>query len=68
VALIRVNAGFEMDAHTHEFAESHYVLEGMYESHGREYAAGTYRFVPRHTSHGPFHSHAGALLLVFWEA
>ena len=66
VALIRLEPGFEMEAHSHELAENHYVLEGMYESHGKEYPAGTYRYVPANTSHGPVHSHAGALILVSW--
>lgn len=67
VALIRLAAGFEMDAHSHAYAENHYILEGMYESHGREYPAGSYRFVPKHSQHGPFRSPSGALLLVVWE-
>lgn len=66
VALIKLEAGFEMEAHSHDLAENHYVLEGMYESHGKEYPAGTYRYVPANTSHGPVHSRAGALLLVTW--
>ena len=67
VALIKLEPGFEMEAHSHDLAENHYVLEGMYESQGKEYAVGSYRYVPRNTSHGPVHSHAGALILVTWE-
>lgn len=67
VALLRLEAGFEMDAHSHAHAENHYVLEGMYESQGREFPTGTYRYVPRHSQHGPYRSHDGALLLVVWE-
>jgi anti-sigma factor ChrR (cupin superfamily) len=67
VALIRLEPGFEGEGHTHALAESHYVLEGMYESHGKEFASGAYRFVPKHTHHGPFHSAGGAVVLVFWE-
>jgi anti-sigma factor ChrR (cupin superfamily) len=67
VALIRLEAGFDMDAHSHAHAENHYVLEGMYESQGREHPAGSYRYVPRHSQHGPFRSPSGAVLLVVWE-
>ena len=68
VALIKLEAGFEMETHSHDLAENHYVLEGMYESHGKEFASGSYRYIPRHASHGPIHSHAGALILVSWES
>ena len=68
VALIKLEAGFEMEAHTHDLAESHYVLEGMYESQGKEFASGSYRYIPRHASHGPIHSHAGAVIFVTWES
>jgi anti-sigma factor ChrR (cupin superfamily) len=66
VALILLEAGFEMEAHSHDLAENHYVLEGMYESQGKEYPSGSYRYIPRHTEHGPVESHAGALILVVW--
>ena len=67
-ALVRMEAGVDIGAHTHEHAENHYVLEGLYESQGREYPAGSYRFIPKHTHHGPFRSHGGALVLVVWES
>lgn len=67
VALLRLEPGFEMEAHSHAYAENHYVLEGMYESHGREFRAGAYRRIPTHAGHGPFRSRGGALVLVFWE-
>ena len=68
VALLKLEPGFEMDAHTHALAENHYVLEGRYEAQGREYVQGSYHMIPRHTTHGPFRSPAGALVLVFWES
>ena len=52
VALVRLEAGFEMEAQSHDLAENHNVLEGMYESLGKEYAKGTYRYIPRRASHG----------------
>ena len=67
VALLRLEPGCRMDAHSHVHAENHYVLEGMYEAQGREYPAGSYRFIPKQEQHGPFHSPAGAVLLVVWE-
>ena len=68
VALLKLEPGFEMDAHAHSHAENHYVLEGMYESQGQEYPSGSYRYIPRHKGHGPVHSRAGALILVTWES
>ena len=67
VALIKLEPGFEMAEHSHDFAENHYVLEGMYESQGTEYAAGVYHFIPGHASHGPVRSPGGARILVSWE-
>ena len=67
VALLKLDAGFEMNAHSHAHAENHYVLEGMYEVQGREYPAGTYRLIPKHQEHGPFGSRNGALVYVVWE-
>jgi anti-sigma factor ChrR (cupin superfamily) len=67
VALLKLEPGFEMDAHSHSHAENHYVLEGMYETEGTECPSGSYRMVPKHNEHGPFRSQAGALLLVVWE-
>jgi quercetin dioxygenase-like cupin family protein len=66
-ALIRLEPGFEMEAHSHPHAENQYVLEGMYESQGREYPAGSYHFIPRHAQHGPSRSSSGAVLFVAWE-
>ena len=67
VALLKLEPGFEMDAHSHSHAENHYVLEGMYETEGRECPSGCYLMVPKHKEHGPFRSQDGALLLVVWE-
>jgi len=67
VALLKLDAGFAMDAHSHAAVENHYVLEGMYEAGGREFTVGTYHRIPKHQTHGPFRSGGGALVLVFWE-
>jgi len=67
VALLKLDAGFEVPGHAHDLAENHFVLEGMYESQGREYPAGSYHRIPAHATHGPFRSRGGALLVVMWE-
>lgn len=65
--LLKLHPGFEMSAHSHVYAEHHFVLEGAYESQGRRFPEGTYRVIPKHTDHGPFTSANGALVLVLWE-
>jgi len=66
VGLVKLEPGFEAEGHSHDHAENHYVLEGMYESLGREFPAGSYHFIPKSVSHGPFRSASGALILVVW--
>ena len=66
-ALLRLDPGFEMDAHSHVHLEHHYVIEGEYESQGRRYPAGSYRMIPGHANHGPFRSTTGAVIFVIWE-
>ncbi len=65
--LLKLSPGFEMKEHTHVFDEHHYLLEGEYESMGKQYRADSYRMIPKHTDHGPFRSDTGALVLVVWE-
>jgi anti-sigma factor ChrR (cupin superfamily) len=65
-SLLRVGAGWEMNAHAHVFTEMHYVLEGEYESQGNIYPAGTFRLIPKETNHGPFKTRIGATILVMW--
>lgn len=65
--LLRLPAGFLMDSHSHVSVEHHYVLEGEYESGGAAFPAGSYKVIPSGTTHGPFRSATGALVLVFWE-
>lgn len=65
--LLKLPAGFQMEAHSHTCSEQHYVLEGSYEVGDDVFGPGTYRFVPPHTDHGPFSSREGAVLLVIWE-
>jgi anti-sigma factor ChrR (cupin superfamily) len=65
--LLKLAPGFDMPAHSHVYAEHHYVLSGEYESQGERFPAGTYRLIPKHVDHGPFRSANGAELLVMWE-
>ncbi len=65
--LLKLDPGFEMEAHSHDRVENNYVLEGMFESQGREYPAGSFRRVPRLAVHGPIRSRGGAVVLVLWE-
>jgi anti-sigma factor ChrR (cupin superfamily) len=64
--LLRIPAGWRMDAHSHRFTELHYVLEGEYESEGVVFPAGTFRMIPKEMEHGPFSSGKGAVVLITW--
>ena len=66
--LLKLAEAFEMEGHSHIGNEQHFVLEGEYESEGRTYRSGSYRLIPRETTHGPFRSEKGAVLLVVWDA
>lgn len=68
VVLLKLHPGFRMDAHSHTaILEQHLVLEGGYESGGKYYGQGSYRLIPGGTSHGPFTSEKGAIVLVIWD-
>ena len=64
--LLRIPAGWTMNAHAHVVTELHYVLEGEYKSGDQTFGAGTFRVIPAHTEHGPFSSEKGATVLVTW--
>ncbi|RPI66415.1 MAG: hypothetical protein EHM47_16705 [Ignavibacteriales bacterium] len=65
--LLKLPKDFRIESHTHVYIEQHFVLEGEYESEGKIYSSGTYRFIPAHKDHGPFTSKTGALVLVIWD-
>ena len=65
--LLKFPPGFRMDTHTHTTNEQHFILEGGYETGGKQYGPGTYHFVPAHVDHGPYSSREGAVILVIWE-
>lgn len=66
--LLKFPAGFDMEGHTHIHTEQHFVLEGEYEAGGKTYGPGTYQLIPAHTSHGPYTSKEGAIVLVIWDS
>ncbi len=65
--LLKLQAGFDMQDHTHIATEQHFVLEGEYQSSGTKFAAGSYRLIPARATHGPFFSEHGAVVLVVWN-
>jgi len=65
--LLKLEKGFDMEGHSHNSVEQHLVLQGEYESEGKVYKKGTYRYIPKHTTHGPFKSSKGATVLVIWD-
>lgn len=65
--LLKIPPDFRLDSHTHIYNEQHLILKGEYESEGKQYSSGTYRFIPAHKDHGPFTSKAGAIILVIWD-
>ncbi len=65
--LLKMPAGFSMDAHSHTSVEQHYILEGQYEIDGQVYGMGTYQLLPAGYMHGPFNSEIGATILIIWD-
>jgi anti-sigma factor ChrR (cupin superfamily) len=65
--LLNICSNFDLKEHTHTCTEQHYILEGEYEADGKTYGSGTYQLIPAHTSHGPYTSKNGAIVLVIWE-
>lgn len=65
--LLKLPPHYKMDEHSHTSLEQHYVLEGEYESQGQVFSAGSYQLIPQKTTHGPFTSASGAILLVVWD-
>ena len=65
--LLKLAPGFDMPAHSHIYAEHHYVISGEYDSQENRFPAGTYRLIPKRVDHGPFRSEQGAEVLVIWE-
>jgi len=64
--VLKIPPGWSMDAHSHIFAELHYIIDGQYESQDETYPAGTFRLIPEEIEHGPFSTKTGAVILVIW--
>jgi anti-sigma factor ChrR (cupin superfamily) len=62
--LLKIEPGWLMNEHAHIHHELHYVLEGEYESKDKVYPEGSFRLIPAHSSHGPFTTIRGAVVLV----
>ena len=65
--LVKVGSHFSVGGHTNTTDEEQLVLKGEIQSSGRSYREGSYWFVPKGTSHGPWSSTAGATILVRWD-
>jgi anti-sigma factor ChrR (cupin superfamily) len=62
--LLKIPSGWKMNRHGHNYTEQHYVLEGVYESEGLTYPAGSFRVIPKGVDHGPYKTITGAVILV----
>jgi anti-sigma factor ChrR (cupin superfamily) len=52
--LLKLPKGAEMEAHCHTAPEQHFILEGEYQSDGKTFGKGIYRYIPAEVTHGPF--------------
>jgi hypothetical protein len=52
--LLKVPAGFIMNSHNMILLSSIVILEGEFESRGKHYNAGTYRYFPANKNQGPY--------------
>lgn len=62
-SIVRYQPGSRFQAHTHEFGEEIFVLEGTFSDETVDYPAGTYLMSPPGSSHAPF-SESGCTLFV----
>lgn len=65
--LMKLGPNFSIGGHTNTIDEQQLVLEGEFQSNGKTYRQGSYRFIPRGNSHNPWKSDKGAVLFVTWE-
>lgn len=66
--ILKLPTGFDMEPHSHIFNEQHLVLKGSYLSEDVICRKGAYRYIPKHTNHGPFRSESGATILVIYDS
>ena len=65
--LLRAGRNFTLGGHTNTTSEQQLVLEGEIHSGGQTFGRGSYQFIPRGSSHGPWTSTKGSLLFVTWD-
>ncbi|MEJ2051123.1 MAG: cupin domain-containing protein [Calditrichota bacterium] len=65
--ILNLPPGFAMDAHSHMYNEQHLVLDGSYIGENVTYRKGAYRYIPKHTNHGPYRSETGVTLLIIYD-
>lgn len=65
--LVRLAVGSEVAEHAHTAAIQHFVVEGEYESGGKTYRAGTYRFIPAHETSAPITTRGGCTILMIYD-
>lgn len=65
--IVRLAVGSQIVRHSHTGAVQHYVLEREYESEGRVYRAGAYRFLPAHADLAPITTTGGVVILMVYD-
>ncbi|MCD6113617.1 MAG: cupin domain-containing protein [Bacteroidales bacterium] len=65
--LLKLPKGFYMSLHSHITTEQNFVLDGEYQSNGKNFPVGSYQIFKPGDEHGPFESKNGALILVIWD-
>ena len=65
--LLKLPEGFFMSPHSHITTEQHFVLQGEYQSGGKNFREGSFQVFSSGEEHGPFESEKGALILVIWD-
>jgi hypothetical protein len=66
--LVRLAAGGKIVPHSHLGAVQHYVLEVEYESEGKTFLKGTYRFLLKDTDVSPITTKGGVTILMIYDA
>ncbi len=68
VLLRKFKEGVAIPAHTHPLANEHaYVLSGIWQEDGRDYAAGSFFFAPKGEKHGPHFAKTEVISLTMFD-
>jgi hypothetical protein len=65
--LVNIPPKAEVPSHSHRSTVQHYVIQGMCEIDGKEFAAGTFSLMPAHSDIPPIRSRDGAVILMIYE-